>query len=319
MNDRMMTVVMATKNRDWLLREVLESYCRLQIPEGGWKLIVADNGSTDNTEGVIDSFKDRIPVQRVFESTPGKNAALNRTLPLIEGDLAVFTDDDAFVHEDWLIELRKGADTHPDISIFGGAVLPRWEIEPPVWTNWIDCAPVYAITDSTLREGECNPLLIFGPNMAVRSLIFQSGVKFDVRIGPRGENYPMGSETELVLRLVRQGYKTGHVPKAVVEHFIRKEQLDKRWVLQRGIRYGRGSLRLGPPLKRWLGIPRHLYRDIPKQLIVVLVAFATFRKKAGFAARWRLNYLKGLAIESRHMGHEHAVEQSTATRPRSME
>jgi hypothetical protein len=36
--------------------------------------------------------------------------------------------------------------------------------------------------------------------MAIRTAVFQSGVRFDASIGPRNSSYAMGSETELVLR-----------------------------------------------------------------------------------------------------------------------
>jgi glycosyltransferase involved in cell wall biosynthesis len=300
----MLTVLIATRNRAKVLTDVLESYCRLEQPSGGWKLIVADNGSTDNTHAVVASFHGRLPIDSIVESKLGKNHALNTALKLAEGDLVVFADDDAFPHPDWLIRLREAADAHPEYAMFGGAVVPRWEVAPPGWIEWLNQGPVFTLTDSAQADGPIAPNLVFGPNMAIRASIFQAGVQFDPSIGPRGSSYPMGSETELLLRLGREGYGAWYVSGAVVEHLIRQEQLNKSWVMQRAIRYGRGHYRLfgadGTFAGRlWMGVPRHLFRDIPKAGVFAIWAWICRRRETLFRSRWDFNFLRGQAIEAR--------------------
>ncbi len=68
----MLTVLLATRNRARILGNVLESYRLLQQPRTGWKLIVVNNGSTDETAEVIASFKSRLPLDSVRELTTGK-------------------------------------------------------------------------------------------------------------------------------------------------------------------------------------------------------------------------------------------------------
>jgi glycosyltransferase involved in cell wall biosynthesis len=305
----MLTVLLATKNRAGILRNVLEAYCHLQPPPSGWKLVVVDNGSKDETGQVIASFTNRLPVQSVHEPKSGKNVALNTGLGLVEGDLTILTDDDAFPAPNWLLELRKAADAQPAYSMFGGTVVPRWEVPPPAWIAWVDQELVYALTSPSLVDGPIAPFMVVGPNMAIRASIFQSGTCFDPSIGPRGSNYPMGSETELLLRLARQGHQSWHVRSAVVEHFIRKEQLEKVWVLQRGIRCGRGRHRLSRNAKLWVGIPRHLFRDLPKEAVRVAVAGIFFRQEALLRSRWRFNILRGIAIEARTMARERRAQE----------
>ncbi len=274
---------------------------------GGWKLVVVDNGSTDETATVIADFANRLPLQSAAEPTPGKNAALNTGLALAEGDLIVFTDDDVFPNADWLVQLRRAADEQPGFSVFGGSVVPRWEVPPPHWISWLDLGPIFTITPKWMTDGELEPRLITlvqGPNMAVRASYFQSGARFDTSIGPRGTDYPMGSETELLLRLARQGYRAWHVKGAVIEHFVRQEQLEKPWILRRAIRYGRGHYRLNPGHKLWGGVPRHLFYYIPKEMLRIVVACVTRKHEKLLRARWHLNYLVGMGIEARIMARE---------------
>ena len=81
----MLTVLFATRNRARILPDVLESFCHLQSPPSGWKLVVVDNGSTDDTPPVIASFANRLPLQYASEPTLGKNFALNTGVALVEG------------------------------------------------------------------------------------------------------------------------------------------------------------------------------------------------------------------------------------------
>jgi len=300
----MLTVIFATRNRAPILRDVLTAFCNLQAPESGWKLVVVDNGSTDETQSVLSSFADRLPLRMAFERRIGKNHALNMGLHLAEGDLIVFTDDDSFPNPDWLVHLRRVADSQPDFSIFGGPVVPRWQVPPPPWISWVEAGPAFGLNSAGIRGGPIprGPLEesvreILGPNMALRSAVLQRGYHFDVSIGPRGNSYAMGSESELLLRLTQDGEKAWFTREAVVAHLIRKEQMDEKWILKRGVRFGRGMQRLFP-VKLWGPVPRHLFRDVPKELILIAVAFVTRRHDKLFQARWRLNMLRGKAMES---------------------
>ena len=298
----MLTVLLGTRNRGRILRDVLEGFCRLMEPSGGWKVIVVDNGSTDDTPQVLAEFQGRLPLQPLSVPQPGKNKALNAALPLVAGDLVVFTDDDVFPRTDWLIRLREAADTQPEYSIFGGVVISRWQVEPPRWALWSELGAAYTVSSPLAKEGPVAPELwsgtIVGANMAIRARIFESGARFDPAVGPNGGSYAMGSETEILLRLAWQGHKAYHLQGAVIEHLIRKEQLDQAWVLQRAVRFGRGLLRQSPDVKLWFGMPRHLFRDIPKQAVVVAATWLSMREEALFQARWFFNIYWGKAIEA---------------------
>lgn len=301
----MLTVLIATYNGAKTLPEVLNAYCQLPTPAGGWKLVIVDNGSTDTTKEIIHSFADRLPLTYLFESSKGKNAALNAGLASVEGDLVVLTDDDTLPRADWLMEIRRAADSHPSFSMFGGTVVPHWEIRPEEWIPaWVPLAPVFTITDPSWKEGPISPNLVFGTNMAIRAEIFEAGYRFDVGVGPRGHNYAMGSETELTLRLAKAGFKAWHCKQAVVEHIIRKFQMKRAWILGRALRFGRGQYRLKIQYeivkrKSYLGIPRYLIKEIVKQGLYV--GHAKLRGDAAelFQKCWTFNYLLGQVIEAR--------------------
>jgi len=310
----MITCLIATHNGAAWLPKTLEGYQQLQSPPGGWKLVVIDNASTDDTRSLIDRFTSHLPLTVIAEPRRGKNTALNTGLTRLEGDLAVFSDDDAIPHHNWLVELRKCADAHSEFSIFGGVVLPRWEIPPPDWLlKWVPLQPTFAITNPTWEEGPINPLHIFGPNMAVRADVFQSGYRFNTSVGPSAGSYAMGSETEFTNRLARSGFRCWHCKGAVVEHIVRRSQMEKTWVLNRALRYGRGQYRLTKSEltpKLLFGFPRYLIREVIVQWARLQTLRLTGSEEEQFKARWLLKYLAGQTQEGRqfHAEGEGALE-----------
>ena len=146
--------------------------------------------------------------------------------------------------------------------------------------------------------------LIYGPNMAIRTAVFQSGMRFDPSIGPKGTSYPMGSETELLQRLSQQAHQAWHAPSAIVEHFIRRYQLERSWVMKRAIRFGRGRFRLDYMRKYrrypcWFGVPRTLFRQILEQENAIIKAWLRSDHPELFRATWNRKFLWGHVIEAR--------------------
>lgn len=300
----MLTVLLATRNGSRTLPSVLEAFTQVQAPSSGWKLVVIDNGSTDGTREIVTSFRMRLPLTYLFEDQPGRNAALNTGLAHLEGDLVVFTDDDVYPHPDWLIRLRDAADAQSEYSMFGGPIRPRWEATPPHWMKWVDQRIAFAITDPSLAEGPIHLGLLFAGNLAIRAAVFKPGTHFNTSVGPRGKNYAMGGETELLMRLGRQGHKGWHVREAVVEHLIRESQMTKAWVLERAVRFGRGRFRISQTQDavarpRGLGIPVDLVARLLKKSVKRVIAWLSFDEQAVFFARWEFNYVLGQIIEAR--------------------
>lgn len=300
--------MLSTRNGAKTLPVTLESMQQLEVPEGGWKLIVVDNGSADNSAEIIHRFMEELPLTYVYEGRPGKNRALNAGLPFAEGDLIIFTDDDVVVQPHWLKRYRQSADAHPDIDIFCGLILPKWPRTPDAWiVRSIPLGPAFAVHREGLRTGEIDPGFAWGPNMAIRSEIFEAGERFSESIGPDGtSNYIMGSETEFTTRLKKKGHKCWMDVDNSVEHIIRENQLDKRWILNRARRGGRGAFNLtvySDNLKEtptFLAAPRWMWRMAATHYLCSLV----FRLGLGTADRamrhaWKYNVLIGQICAAR--------------------
>lgn len=306
----MLTVVLATHNGEKTLPRVLEAYCRLDPPAGGWKLLAVDNASEDRTREILLSFAGRLPLTYLFEARRGQNRARNAALSAVDGDLVVFTDDDAIPRRDWLTRMRSAADDHPEYSMFGGTILPRWEESPEDWIfQWVHLGICFALTDTACEEGPVRSDLVLSPNMAIRAAVFREGYRFDETFGPRGGSYAMGSETELMLRLARAGLRAWHAKSAVVEHIIRPFQMTPDWLLGRAVRLGRGEYRLSwrdaERLPRAVfGVPLYLFRPILVHAGYLGLAKLRANPAAIFRWRWFLRCSIGNALEARVVGRE---------------
>lgn len=260
-----LTVLMATYRRSEILRGTLEAYRDLDEAGLRWKLVLVDNAGDAATERVTREVGMDLPLELAVEPRRGKNFALNRGLELAEGDLYLFSDDDTLPAVDWLQQMWSGAQRSPDATMFTGRILPCWPhgCEPlELRTDLLRSS--YMVTAWGEEEGPITPDRMWGPNLAIRSAPFHDGYRFDTSIGPGAGQYAMGSELELTLRLAGDGHRGVYLPRAVVHHQIRPEQMGERWLSWRAYRSGRGVARLQgvPDVPRVFGVPRFVFREV---------------------------------------------------------
>lgn len=305
----MLTVLMATRNGAATLPAVLEAYCKLSAPVGGWRLLVIDNGSDDGTRPLLARYVGRLPLRVWYEPARGKNLALNSGLAHLlgedrgdgAGDLLVFSDDDATPEPDWLLQLSGAAAAQPGYAIFGGSILPDWAESPPAWVaRLVPLGLTYGLTAADQPEGPVFPGLVWGANMALRKAVFLAGHRFDTGLGPNGGAYAMGGETEFARRLDALGYRSWFCPAARVRHHIRATQLTAEFILQRAWRFGRGAFRQAPPraLPELLRVPRWMLRRYLVELVAGAAAWLRRDTDALFLHRWERAYLRGYAYEA---------------------
>ncbi len=242
MSDVQLTIVLATRNRQHLLARVLEGYRRATAPPVRWKLVIVDNGSTDATPAMLESFQRILPLQFISEPVAGKNRALNRALPATEGRLVVMTDDDAIPSTSFLTAWTNYLDFDSNFALFGGSIVPLFHRKPPKWlvASKFNFSMMFAERD--LPEGPTDAGAIYGGNMAISKRIFDKGFRFDESIGPNAldSDYPMGGETELCVRVAQSGAKCWFAKQPLVHHIIEAKQLKLKTWARRAYRTGRG-------------------------------------------------------------------------------
>jgi glycosyltransferase involved in cell wall biosynthesis len=308
----LLSIVIATHNGATTLPAVLEGYQRQTRKPADWELIIVNNCSTDETAQVLVSYQTLLPLKVFAHETPGKNRALNLGLSIATGDLLIFSDDDAIPSPDWLDHIATLASRKPDYDIFGGRIDPKWPSQPPSWLKNVDIGAVYVVTPDDAATGPApNGANIWGPNMAVRRRVFETGATFDENIGPSSDDpqYRMGSETEFIERMISAGCACWYSDDWRVEHMIHAAQFDKAWVLKRAYRSGRGTYRTNETTPTRLGrTPRWMTRRLFLTYLEYWKEILLMRPDARFGVLYRLHFLKGLIFEAQaeHLDELHA-------------
>lgn len=300
----MLTVLMATYNGAGTLPRVLKSFSQLVAPEGGWRLVVVNNLSTDDTPRILENFRNELPLLVLDSDRRGKNVALNQGLAHVEGDLVVLTDDDVIPDCNWLVSLRRAADRNTSYDIFGGHITPVWPENMPEWIlRLVNLGATYGITPRELTMGPIAASRIWGANMAVRNSVFTAGNHFHEGVGPAEGQYMMGSEVEFTTRIERLGHKAWFVADASVGHIIRKNQVDREWIVQRSYRLGRHMYHqeiasLPSDTKLLRGAPRWKYRQLLSAISRSLTSSLVRNFDAKFSADWEVSFLRGYLAEA---------------------
>jgi glycosyltransferase involved in cell wall biosynthesis len=290
-------VVLATFNGRDRLARVLDGYINQIETNQTWKIVVADNGSTDNTAESLEIYKSKLDLYVLTEKNPGKNIALNCAMREISAKLYVFTDDDAIPAPDFIAQWSKCLSDYHEFDVFGGTVIPLFDSERPDWLD-PDALPFDILYAQNIRkDGAIAPSSIFGPNMAVRGAIFNGDRWFDENIGPNSTDKTdaMGSETEFCVRICNEGAKSYFLGSPIVHHIVRPDQMTRDFVFARARRMGRGYARmLHDPLdkpKVDLPVLRYLPHHIRQLFRFAGLTFASGAQK--IRKQWNFNIEKG--------------------------
>jgi GT2 family glycosyltransferase len=109
------TVIIPTFNRAAILAETLQAYGRQTGDHRICEILVVDDGSTDETQAVVERASDEFPwIRYLTQPNRGLAAARNHGIREAAGDLLLFGDDDIIPSPQLTAEHVKWQDRHPD-------------------------------------------------------------------------------------------------------------------------------------------------------------------------------------------------------------
>jgi hypothetical protein len=237
-DDPRITVLICTRNRAAQLRSVLESVARLRVPPDlAWELVVVDNGSSDNTADVVQSFASRLPVRLTREETPGLSNARNRGVAEARGRYICWTDDDVVIDEGWLEAYAAAFEAHPEAVVFGGRITPVLQSPTPRWFSRL--ADEWPLTSVLAKRAAEQPILLdyakgmvpWGANFAIRTRE-QRQVLYDPGLGVSPLQKRVGEEAEVIYQILSRGACGWWVPEAQVQHIIPLQRQTLSYVFQ---------------------------------------------------------------------------------------
>jgi glycosyltransferase involved in cell wall biosynthesis len=206
-----LSLVICTRNRAQQLARALESLLVLEYSEP-WQLVLVDNGSTDDTQAVIKSFRTRFnqDLVSVTETRRGTGAARNRGWQSATHDIVIYIDDDCYPSPDFLMAMRTCFDADERIGVVAGRILLHDPADYPL-----------TLRPQTAREhyapGQFIEVGLFQTaNCAFRRRALEAAHGFDVRFGA-GALFP-GEDADIVSRISADGWHAVFDPSPLVYH-----------------------------------------------------------------------------------------------------
>ncbi|MFV0625034.1 glycosyltransferase family 2 protein [Sphingomonas sp. ac-8] len=269
------SLIVCTRNRAPQLAGCLAAVAGLRFA-GRWELVMVDNGSTDATRAVIETFAAgaRFPVRYVHAATPGLGNARNAGLTAAQGALIAFTDDDCYV-DPQLLARTVAAFARPDLGYVSGRILLHDPADYPATIN-------ESTEPRDFPAGRyLPPGAIRGANLAFRRVALDAIGGFDPRFGS-GARFA-AEDIDAACRCSLRGWAGAYDPSIVVSHHHGRKAADVGGLF-RAYDYGRGAYHAKLLLhdrapraafRGWAGLPRRI-RTRPSTLWWELAGAAGF-------------------------------------------
>jgi glycosyltransferase involved in cell wall biosynthesis len=211
-----LTVVIPAYNRAGILKKALDGY-RIQSPSGLIReLIVVDDGSTDNTEAVVEEVsKDcEFAVRYIRQSNKGPAAARNVGIREAQSQLILFTDSDIVPERDLVSQHVKWHSENPEDSfaVLGYVTWPR-EPKPTPFMKWYgEAGPLFAYRQFRNKR-EISYRFLYTCNLSLKAKFLRTHGQFD-------EDFKSAAweDIELGYRLSKAGLRLLYNPQALAYH-----------------------------------------------------------------------------------------------------
>lgn len=225
----LVSVIIPVWNRAAELAECLRALERQTFRD--FEVIVADNGSTDDSVAVARGFGAVVVVQR----RPGSYAARNLALSYARGQYVAFTDSDCRAHPRWLERALEAAKSSSDGAVIAGHVALDGEDESL-------CAAFERLFAFN-QKSNVN-------NKAVATANWFSPIEIVRDAGGFRPDLKSGGDYELARRLAESGVSLTYDPEVIVFHPPRTTVSELAAKARRVIG-GRLSIRGGRNIFRW--------------------------------------------------------------------
>lgn len=288
------SIIICTRNRCSELKRTIDALNAATVPpESKVEVIVADNGSTDETSLWLKGATCYgTNVINVSVPQGGKAVALNTAIEISTGDIIVLTDDDVRPQKEWLIHLTRPLQQGRCDAV-AGQVLIAQHLQRP----WMSSTHA-AWLASTAYLDQARPETAVGANMAFSRQVLRIIPGFDPELGPG--RLGLWEDTLFSMQLVRRGFKLVMEPKAVVEHHFTPDRLERRSFLARAMAEAKSSAYVSWHW-RHENRSRGTLRLLHYRLLLVLKRLTRrdWLKPEGMP-EWEINLVTGIGFEKQY-------------------
>jgi glycosyltransferase involved in cell wall biosynthesis len=206
------SIIIPSYNRADEITDLIRSLQEQTFVHNRFEVLIVDDGSTDETEHVVQDFAARVGFRLRFfkRNHEGPGPARNYGMSAAEGEYFLFIDSDCLADARWLEEIDLAINReNPDA--FGGPDSVLENFTP--LQKAIDYSMTSFLTTGGMRGHSKKRLAKFYPRS------FNMGIRREIhaKLGGMGK-LRHGQDIEFSRRIVASGAKVIHIPAAVVYH-----------------------------------------------------------------------------------------------------
>ena len=200
------SILICTYNRHELLHGALQALIDGTHEKPNQVVVV--NGGSEQADRIVESFMGKTGVELKLVKTVNKNLAASRNvgLPYCMGDVIAMTDDDARVFPDWVAQMKRTHEEHPEAGAVGGQILASENY------RFINRIANYVVFSTVLHAGYVRQ--VPGVNCSYKKEAVQ-------KVGRYDETLFRGEDVDFNWRVKKEGYEIFHDPKIRVFHVHR--------------------------------------------------------------------------------------------------
>jgi len=207
----LVSVVMSVFNGERFLREAIESILSQTFSD--FEFVIVNDGSTDGTASILDSYERSDPRVRVFhQENRGSAASDNRGCALARGKYIAHLDQDDVAPPDRLDRQVAFLENHEKVGLLGGAVEG---IDDQGRRLFLEQLP---LEDASIRAA----LRSFSFPLVHPALMMRKQA-FDATVGYRAQ-FLRAEDYDLSLRII-EGWEVANLPDVVLRKRIHSKQL----------------------------------------------------------------------------------------------
>jgi len=187
------TLIISAYNEEQDIRQKLENALELSYAKNKLEIVVISDASNDGTDTIVREYANRGVKLHRMEERGGKTVGLNAVVPFVRSEIVVFSDANAFYHQD-VIEKFVRNFSDPQIGCVTGDSRYVKVKDSSSGSN----EKIYWDYDRALKVGESS----FGSMVGSDGAIFAIRKSLFSHLGPQDIN-----DFVLPLRIVGQGFR----------------------------------------------------------------------------------------------------------------
>jgi len=295
------SVIICSYNRATYIIDAIDSLYNQTASKDLYEVIVVDNNSMDNTKELCLQYVAAHPSYNIYyfeEKQQGASFARNTGVAHSKASLIAFMDDDAIADKDFIENILRFFETHPDADGLGGRIIPKYIPEEPKWMSYYVSSLVgnfdYSDKVEEFKQGKY-PL---ESNMIVKKKDFLEVGGFNTNLpGVVGKLRIGGEGKEFFYKLQDRSKKIYYDPSVRVQHVVEVNKLTREYMYRVASGIGRGErvrvLAKGKPVyyKKFL---EYIFKLGASYILAVKYTLQGNPSKAAPIVNFRTDAIKGL-------------------------